>query len=570
MTLHWDDPGDGSILEYRYSQNGRPPASIPGSGASTTSYAVTGLAACQTYRFDISAVNALGTGGRSDSATASTSCPPGALTGLAAVGGDSEVTLRWDNPQDNSITKYQYHQKEPGGTFGDWTDIAGSGASTVSYTVTKITNCESYTFQVRAVNVNGNGRASGAVTATAGAASACSQSLTGFVATGLRGQVTLRWVNPQDNSITKHQYRQKEEGGAFGNWTDIAGSGSSTVSHAVTGLGDCKSYTFQVRAVNASGQDSESRTVTASTACPPWPITLKVAGGEGKVTLSWNNPQDSSISKYQYRQTESGDVFGSWTDIAGSGASIVSHVVTGLANCQSYTFEIRTVTASGEGSPTGGATGTTDCLPEGPTGLTAAGGNSQVTLNWTDPQDSSITKYQYRQKVSGGTFGSWTDITGSGAGTASHVVTGLTNCQSYTFEIRSVTASRESSSSGSASAAPVCPPGNPTSLTAVGGERQVTLRWDDPHDGTLTKYQYTLNGGSTWTDIAGSGSSTVSYTVTNLTNCESYTFQVRAVNPSGNGRASGAVTATAGAASACSQGLTGFVATGRRGQVTLR
>ncbi len=318
----------------------------------------------------------------------------------------------------------------------------------------------------------------------------------------------------------------------------------------MTGLGDCKSYTLQVRAVNASDQHSESGTVTASTACPPWPITLRAAGGESKVTLSWNSPQDSSITKYQYRQKEGSGAFGDWTDIAGSGSSTVSYAVTGLSDCQSYTFEIRTVTGSGAGSPTGGATGTTDCPPKGPTGLTAVSGNSQATLRWNNPQDNSITKYQYRQKESEGAFGSWTDIPSSGPSTVSYTVPNLTNCRRYTFEIRSVTASGEGPPSSSATATAVCPPGNPTGFWAVSGDTTVTLNWDDPFDGSITKYQY-KSGESDWIDIPSSGPSTVSYAVTDLTNCQSYTFQLRAVNASGNGRASGALTVTAGAVGSC-------------------
>ena len=47
--------------------------------------------------------------------------------------------------------------------------------------------------------------------------------------------------------------------------------------------------------------------------------------------------------------------------------------------------------------------------PEMPTGLKATAGNAQVALAWTDPGDSSITKYQV-QKRTGAAWGSWEDI----------------------------------------------------------------------------------------------------------------------------------------------------------------
>ena len=80
--------------------------------------------------------------------------------------------------------------------------------------------------------------------------------------------------------------------------------------------------------------------------------------------------------------------------------------------------------------------------PEMPTGLTATAGNAQVALAWTDPDDSSITKYQV-QKRTGAAWGSWADIPDSAPGeanAASYTVTGLSNGTAYWFRIRAVNA----------------------------------------------------------------------------------------------------------------------------------
>ncbi|HBP53412.1 MAG TPA: hypothetical protein DD643_03235 [Synechococcus sp. UBA8638] len=57
-----------------------------------------------------------------------------------------------------------------------------------------------------------------------------------------------------------------------------------------------------------------------------------------------------------------------------------------------------------------------------PTGLTATAGNAQVTLNWSDPSNSSLT-----------------NIPSSDTTTTSHTVTGLTNGTGYSFQVRAVT-----------------------------------------------------------------------------------------------------------------------------------
>ena len=48
--------------------------------------------------------------------------------------------------------------------------------------------------------------------------------------------------------------------------------------------------------------------------------------------------------------------------------------------------------------------------------------------------------------------------------------------------------------------------------------------------GRASGYQYTANGGSSWSDISGSESGTVYHTVTGLTTGDTFTFAVRAVN----------------------------------------
>ena len=102
------------------------------------------------------------------------------------------------------------------------------------------------------------------------------------------------------------------------------------------------------------------------------------------------------------------------------------------------------------------------------------------------------------------------------------------------------------------------PPAKPTNLTAVPGDQEATLSWDDPGDSSIIRYEYLqttdtapLNvnrangqsgGGSQvliWTPIPGSSATTTSYTVSPLANQLTgspanpdvlYTFQLRAVN----------------------------------------
>ena len=70
---------------------------------------------------------------------------------LQATIGNTRVTLRWSNPDDNDITGYQYRvSDDDGNTWNpDWTDVPSSNANTTSHTVRDLTNSVPYTFQLR-------------------------------------------------------------------------------------------------------------------------------------------------------------------------------------------------------------------------------------------------------------------------------------------------------------------------------------------------------------------------------------------------------------------------------------
>ena len=88
--------------------------------------------------------------------------------------------------------------------------------------------------------------------------------------------------------------------------------------------------------------------------------------------------------------------------------------------------------------------------PAKPSGFSATAGDGQVTLSWTDPSDSSITRYQLQQDE-----GDWADITGSGATTTEHVVYGLTNGDEYSFAILAVNANGSGPASDTERATPI-------------------------------------------------------------------------------------------------------------------
>ncbi len=76
---------------------------------------------------------------------------PGAPTGLTATAGDRQVVLAWTDPSNADITAWEVRQGSGSPlSWGSWTEIASSTATTTTHTVTGLTNGTAYSFELRA------------------------------------------------------------------------------------------------------------------------------------------------------------------------------------------------------------------------------------------------------------------------------------------------------------------------------------------------------------------------------------------------------------------------------------
>ena len=234
-----------------------------------------------------------------------------------------------------------------------------------------------------------------------------------------------------------------------------------------------------------------------------------------------------------------------WEDIDASDSDTTSHLVTGLTNNIRHTFRVRAANMHGPGVPSDPAEATPTNQAPQPTDFSAnLTGFGEVTLSWTAGSEMlTATGYQFTQDNGR----NWHDIVGSSSSTVSHIVSELAQ-GSYTFAVRAVNVvgnnNNASDPSTSLKRDVYVQPAAPDGLTAVAGDKEVALSWDNPGDGNITEYQYyqqTVNVGDSageWFPIADSSSSTASTTVTGLINGVGYIFRVRGVNPAGDGHES--------------------------------
>ena len=623
VTLTWDDPGkDVYIASYRYTTDGGETwTEIPDSRSTVqgqlTRYTVPNLTNGQAFTFAVLAENAIGTSPPSATVTATPEgAPPAKPTGLSAAPGNAEATLTWDNPSDASITKYQVKQDAT-----NWADISGSDADTTSHTVGTLTNGTAYTFQIRAVNDHNSdntddpGPASDAVTVTPGLPTAPA-SLS--VAPG-DAQATLTWTAPASDggsAVTGYEYTSNADA-ATPAWTDVPDSGSDgradETEYTVTSLVNNTTYAFAVRAENDNGQGPATPTLRATPVPPGTPQRpggLRANPGHQQVRLTWSarlNP-NHPVTSYQYRQsTDGGTTWTLWTEIDDSDATTTEHLLTGLTNDTTYTFELRalkdsTAGPSARAQATPSRTAADEVIDRGSSGqLTSpTGGTYTVTqisppagLNWriavpgtTEIDDRTFTV----RSLQGGTpetsprytFTSTgqegldirvhpplaggaqvclepTQLLGQEAGSRPLLVlrysgTSWTPLPTTTDGgmVCGTTSAFSAFVLGYEVAAPQGgAPAKPTGLSAAPGNAEVTLTWDNPGDASITKYLVKQDAAA-WAEISGSDAGTTSHTVGGLSNGTPYTFQIRAVNDHNGddtddpGPASDAVTVTPG------------------------
>ncbi len=432
----------------------------------------------------------------------------------------------------------------------------------------------------------------------------------------------LSWTVSTDPPVSYHEYRQRDAGETtWDAWRTI--SGATTNRYVVRGLTNGTTYDFQVRAVNANGAGAESDTVSVRPAAVPDAIRLSAQGGNQQITLTWNAPADSGfmITEYQLRRLEDGDRWETaYPEFSGARATVVLEFLT---NGEAYSYQVRAKNVKGKGP----SSNTVSVTPLGPPSelieLTAApGGNGAVNLSWVLPPDDffgpsdggkPITRFEYRFAFDDGEylswwtrlleeqdnypstfgeeeaeeleaaandlrFGAWRRVPDSGVEGANYEsfrVAGLTNEQTYYFQVRAVNAIGPTPPFGSdfeddsddeplevltideyywVSEVPLTTtPSEPGSFDVVGGDREATLSWTPPDtDGgeNIVGYQYRLKKGEGsfpnyeygdwtaeeyWQDIPGSDARTRRYTVPRLVNGKTYQFQVRAVNARGGG-----------------------------------
>ena len=472
-------PGDGTtqihfvpgadnnypITNYEYSIDDGDHWTTPNPASTTSPITITGLTNGTTYTVRLRALNSAGTGTPSSPITVTPRRLPGAPTNLAAEVGDRQAVVAFTAAALDGVkplTNYEYSTND-GAT---WTAL--SPASTTSpITITGLTNGTTYPIRLRAINADGSGTSSDAISVTP-RTTPTEPTLTSADAGD--SQTTLRFSPPvSDGGAPITNYAYSIDDGAH--WT-TPNPASTTSPITITGLTNGTTYTVRLRALNSAGASPASNNLTVTPlTVPSAPTLLSVQPGQRQATVEFAAPAvdgGSPITNYQY-SIDDGD---SWT--ARQPASTATTFTIGdMINGTTYRVKIRAANVIGHGPASNAIAVLPRTQSTPPQQVSVVPGDKQVRVSWSPPADAGglpISAYVATAQPGGNVC--------STAGTTSCVISGLSNGGWYRVAVTAVTDFGVSAPSAlSALVIPRSVPGAPISVLARAGFEEVTVNW---------------------------------------------------------------------------------------------
>ena len=177
---------------------------------------------------------------------------------------------------------------------------------------------------------------------------------------------------------------------------------------------------------------------------PDKPKGLDATASHGQVVLTWDDPQDDSITGYVIlRRVRVNDQGGDFSVlVANTGSAATTYTDNTVAASTTYTYRIKAINEHGVSERTRWVHIDTPAppVPDKPKGLEATVSHGQVVLTWKDPNDESITGYVILRRVrvndTGGDFSELVADTGSAATT--YTDNEVAASTTYTYRIKAI------------------------------------------------------------------------------------------------------------------------------------
>ena len=239
--------------------------------------------------------------------------------------------------------------------LADDTDIGG--ATGLTYTLTDSEESKAITVQVSFTDDEGNAETlnSAATDVVAGAQPteppAKPRNLS---ATASHDSVTLTWDDPGDDSITGYVILRRIPGvDSEGHFDElVADTGTDAATYTDNTVSAETRYTYRIKAINGAGTSERSRWShidTPAAPVPDKPTGLEATESHGQVVLTWDDPQDDSITGYvilrRVRENNTGGDFS--VLVADTGTAATTYTDDTVAAGATYTYRIKAINEHG-------------------------------------------------------------------------------------------------------------------------------------------------------------------------------------------------------------------------------
>ena len=491
-------------------------------------------------------------------AAAGPSEPPDRPTDLSATATHNQVVLTWDNPGDDSITGYvilrRNRDTDAKGHFNELVSNTGTDAAT--YTDASVAAETRYTYRIKAINEHGASERSRwyHIDTTAAPEPASnnpatgSPSITGTAQVGETLTVNTSGIADEDgleNAAFTYQWL------ADGTAIPGATAGAYTPVEADEG----KAVTVQVNFTDDAGNDETLTSApTAAVAAaeptepPAKPTDLSATATHNQVVLTWNDPNDDSITGYVIlRRIPGVDPEGQFNElVSDTGTDAATYTDNTVAAETRYTYRIKAINQYGASERSRWYHIDTPAAPEpetdpadlAPSNLAAELTEGQVVLSWDAPAEDagSVTGYEILRGEGEDDPATLAADTRSAATTYTDA-TATTASTDYAYSVRAIRDGERSQASGEA--AVQLPPAVPTGVHSAARHDRVMLNWNDPQDGAITGYRIlradVVDGvqGEFAVLTENTGSADTGYTDRAVEAETSYVYRIHAIGPGG-------------------------------------
>ena len=353
------------------------------------------------------------------------------------------------------------------------------------------------------------------------------------------GEATVKFTPGGEGTQPITEYEYSINRGA--SWISVGLPANNTF--VIPGLTDGITYELLMRAKSSVGVSGQSTPVSFTPGAPQAPTNLVATPGMTSAQIAFTPPTiaggQAPITNYEYRISE----FGPWVPLnpVATGSPVTIPGLNLAAGGPEFNIALRAVSSAGKGDPSAAVTVVVKDVPPAPWNVQLVDGDASAELTFDPPLvDPSVplTKYQYTVD---GT--NWVDA----PLTLPLKITGLTNGQTYQVQVRGVNSLGVGVPSTAVEANPfrvATEPDTPVIESASGANETIGVNFSEGFDGgsPITNYEYSLDGGPWVALFPPVIQSPVQ--IGGVTNGQTYSVRIRAVNEVGPSDTSAAVSVT--------------------------